>query len=302
MKIEKEIIAVGEILFDCYPNYKVLGGAPFNFIYHIWRLSGKGKLISRIGDDELGNEILDRLNSENFNTDFIQIDKYRKTGRVYIKLNNEKVPEFIIEDNAAYDFISLIKKAKEYITNEAGLIYFGSLAQRNKVSRNTIRKLFNNNSKYFFDINLRQNFYTKKILSNSLLNSDIVKVNEDELKIINNLLLKTDYDLIKISQQLIKEFNIEMLCVTLGEEGAVLITKQKINKHKHVVRNIKDTVGAGDAYSAVLCIGYLLQWDLNKINTIASEFAADICTINGAIPKDKTFYNKYIEVINNEQN
>lgn len=300
MKFEKDIISIGEILFDCYPDYKVLGGAPFNFIYHVWRLTGKGKFISKVGDDELGNEIMEYLNSENFDTGFILKDEKYKTGKVQVKLNKNKIPEYIIEENAAYDFIELSADSKKYAQNEAGLIYYGTLAQRNKITRNTVKKLFSYHAKYFYDVNLRQNFYSEKIIETSLKKADIVKLNEEELKIINSLLIQSGYDLIETSQTVLKEFEIELLCVTLGEEGALLFKKGEINKYKHSVENIVDTVGAGDAYSAILCLGYLLGWGLNKINTLASEFAAEICKIKGAIPEDKNFYQKYLEIIENE--
>ena len=300
MIIEKDIISIGEILFDCYPEYKVLGGAPFNFIYHIWQLSGKGKFVSRLGEDDLGREILERLEKENFDTSFIQKDKNHKTGVVQVKLDENKIPEYIIEENAAYDFIEYKNKLENHAKSEAGLIYFGTLAQRNNISRETIQKISGGGSKVFYDINLRQNFYTNEILETSLKNSDVVKLNEDELKVVNNLLIEGDYDFVQTSQEVIKNFGIDLLCVTLGEEGAVLFKKGEINKHRHAVENIVDTVGAGDAYSAVLCLGYLLNWNLNKINNLASEFAAEICTIKGAIPGNKNFYNKYLEILKNE--
>lgn len=300
MIIEKDIISIGEILFDCYPDYKVLGGAPFNFLYHVWRLSGKGKFVSRIGEDDLGEEILNRLEKENFDTLFIQKDKLHKTGVVQVKLDENKIPEYIIEENVAYDFIEYKNDLGNYIKNETGLIYFGTLAQRNDVSRETIQKTSGGGSKVFYDINLRQRFYSKEIIEESLKNSDVVKLNEDELKVVNELLIEADYDFVQTSQNVIKKFGIDLLCVTLGDEGAALFKKDEINKHKHAVENIVDTVGAGDAYSAVLCLGYLLNWDLNKINNLASEFAAEICTTKGAIPGDKKFYNKYLEILKNE--
>lgn len=300
MKIEKDILSVGEILYDCYPEYKVLGGAPFNFIYHIWQLTGKGKFVSRIGEDDLGEKIQNRLSGESFDTAFIQKDKKHSTGKVQIKLNEKKVPEFIIEENAAYDFIEYEKVLGNYLQNETGLIYFGTLAQRNEVSRNTIQKIAGSGTKSFYDINLRQNFYSKGIIEKSLELADVVKLNEDELNVVNDLLLKEEFDLVKTSQNIIRIFGIDLLCITLGEEGAVLIKDGKINKYKHSAESIVDTVGAGDAYSAVLCIGYLMDWELKKINKLASEFAAEICTIKGAIPENKEFYKKYLEIIENE--
>lgn len=299
MNRNKEIFSVGEILYDCYPEYRLLGGAPFNFIYHIMRLTGKGKFISRVGNDEAGLEALDFLSLSGFDTSLIQIDGKHNTGKVKVELGENKIPQFIIEKNAAYDYIETNHEDIESVKQNASMIYFGTLAQRSERSRNSIQKFIGLNLPLFYDINLRQNFYTKDILEYSLKKSTVAKLNEDELKIVNDLFFQAAYDISEISKMVMTAFKIELLCVTLGEDGAVLFSDNNKSIYKHKAEKIIDTVGAGDAYAAVLCLGYLMNWELSRINSLASKFASEICGIEGAVPHNKNFYNKYTEIIEN---
>ena len=298
MNMNENIVSIGEILFDVYPAYKKLGGAPFNFIHHIWKLTGNGKFISRIGNDSNGKEILSFLTAINFDASYIQTDDEHPTGTVNVKLRDDKTPDFIINKNTAYDFIEKNKSTDELI-NSANIFYFGTLAQRNEKTRETIQSYFERETKYFCDINIRQDFYSAELIKSCLKNSNVVKINSDELNIINYLLLNDNYDLDKSSEKLMREYNIDLLCVTMGEDGSLLLNQNERSKYCVKANSIVDTVGAGDAYAAVLCIGYLRNWSLEDINKIASEFAADICGIEGAVPKNDNFYDKYRNAINN---
>lgn len=297
--MEKKVTAIGEILFDIYPGYKKLGGAPFNFLYHVWKLNGQGNFVSRIGNDDEGKEILDILKQKNFDTTFIQLDTEHKTGAVYVELDDNKVPDFKIVENRAYDFIESTGTLEELVEEKTGLLYIGTLAQRNDVSRNTIQNLLTNNVKCFYDINIRQNFYSTEILEKSLSASNVVKLNRDELKLINDLLIKSDFDTVQSAQKIRDKFNLDILCVTLGGEGAYLFSADSRSQYSAKVDDIVDTVGAGDAYAAMLCTGYLKGFNLDRINKLASEFAAEICRIEGAIPGDDNFYTNFREKIEN---
>lgn len=297
--MNKQVTAVGEILFDVYPGYKKLGGAPFNFIYHVSKLTGHGNFVSRIGDDEQGKEILKIINERGFDAAYIQIDSEHKTGTVQVKLDEKKVPDFKIIENRAYDYIELNDKIEKLVSENTDLLYFGTLAQRNKTSRNTIRNLIKKAVKRFCDINIRQNFYSPEILSNSLVNSEVVKLNEDELKLVNDLLMQEPFDLKKTAGKVVSKFNLDILCVTLGGDGAYLFSHEDQSHHSVKVDNIVDTVGAGDAYAAMLCIGYLGNFTLEKTNKLATEFAAEMCKIKGAVPENDNFYNNFREKINN---
>lgn len=294
-----KITAIGEILFDVYPTQKKLGGAPFNFFYHVWKLTNDGKFISRIGNDNEGKEIIEFLEKQQFDTNYIQIDDSVNTGSVNVNLDDKKVPTFDIIENRAYDFIEQRPELDDLI-EKSDLVYFGTLAQRNETSRNTINMLTQKAKKVFCDINIRQNFYTKEIIHKSLDASSAVKLNADELALINDLLIGNDYELKKTAYEIIDKYNLDLLCVTLGSDGSYLFKGNKESYHKTEVNNIVDTVGAGDAYAAIMSLGYLMNWEIEKTNKLASEFAAEICTIKGAVPTEDNIYNNFIEKIKNE--
>ncbi len=294
----KNITSFGEILFDVYPDKKTLGGAPFNFIYHIIKLTGQGNFISRVGDDEPGRKILGGLTSAGISTAFIQNDQTHPTGAANANLDENKIPHWIIEENRAYDFIEATSSINDLIKNKTDCLYFGTLAQRNVISKETLRSLFGKKIKYFCDLNLRQNFYNEDVLISSLENADALKLNDDELKILNNLLLKKSENEVDLIKRLSGNFNIELVCLTKGEDGAAIYKNGETNCCKVNVKNVVDTVGAGDAYASILSIGYLQGWDIGKINKLASEFAAEIIKVDGALPKDDNVYKSFKEKIN----
>lgn len=289
----KKITSIGEILFDVYPEGKKLGGAPFNFIYHIIKLTGKSNFVSRVGNDLDGNEILEILKNKNVSTEFIQIDQKHRTGIAKTTLNEKKIPTFIIEKDRAYDFIELTDSLEKLISEHTDCLYFGTLAQRNKQSRETIRHLSEKDVKCICDLNIRQDFYSPEIIETSLKAANVLKLNEDELELVNKLVLKTEYDSSKTARKLLEIFNIELLCVTKGSSGAVLYSGNKENFYKINNNKVVDTVGAGDAYASLLCIGYLKNWNIEKCNKLASEFANEIVKVEGALPDDDKVYDSF---------
>ncbi len=294
-----KIAAFGEILFDIYANSKSLGGAPLNFIYHINKLTGSGTIISRVGKDQLGKEATNFLISKGLLTKAIQLDNEHKTGAANITLDEKGVPTFIIEQNRAYDFININEDEAVEILKDIDCLYFGTLAQRNDVSRNSLRLLFNKPIKYFCDINIRQKFYTKEILEDCLSAADIVKLNLDELKLMDELFMGGEFDVHNGSKKLMEKFNIEMLAVTKGTEGSSLFRGDETDSNKPEQGSVVDTVGAGDAFASILCLGYLNNWELKKINKLANEFAGKICMIEGALPKDDKIYIRFRQELQN---
>jgi fructokinase len=292
-----KIVAFGEILFDIYADSRNLGGAPLNFIYHINKLTGSGKIISRVGEDELGKEATNFLISKGLLTNAIQLDNEHRTGAANITLDEKGVPNFIIEQNRAYDFININESAAAEILKDIDCLYFGTLAQRNDVSRNSLHSLFNKPIKYFCDVNLRQKYYTKEILSDCLKEANVLKLNLDELKIMSELFINEQFEINATSKKLMSIFNIEMLAVTKGTNGSSLFKGEEVNEHKPQTSKVVDTVGAGDAFASILCLGYLNNWELQKINKLANEFASQICLINGALPKDDSVYDRFKEEI-----
>ena len=286
----EKITAVGEILYDVYPETKNLGGAPLNFLYHVHRLTGKGNIVSRVGNDILGNKALDFIKSSGISADYIQIDHPHPTGVTTVLLDENKVPSFRIDEDRAYDFIESNSEINHLVNEETDCLYFGSLAQRKEISRNTIQSLLGKRIKYFCDLNIRQNFYTEDIIRKSLAASDILKINIDELKLINQLILKKEFSITTIASDLMKEYNIELLAVTKGEDGSTLFYKNDISDYKTSLSQVVDTLGAGDAFAAMLCLGYLKGWELHKTNKLANEFANEICKIKGALPDTDDVY------------
>jgi len=294
----EKITAIGEILFDIYPETKNLGGAPLNFLYHVYKLTGKGNIISRVGNDVLGKRAIEFLKSSGISTDYVQIDHLHPTGVANVKLSKNKVPTFRIDEKRAYDFIESTNKVNQIINKSTDCLYFGSLAQRSKVTKNTIQSIFGKKIKYFCDLNIRQKFYSKETIGKSLANTDALKINLDELKLINKLLLEERFSLEKTANKILEKFDIELLAVTKGDEGTVMFSPNEVDEYKNTPSEIVDTLGAGDAFSAVFCIGYMRKWEISKTNKLANEFAAEICKISGALPKRDDLYLKFKEKMN----
>ena len=297
----KKITAIGEILFDVYPNKKILGGAPMNFLYHIFKLIGQGNIVSRVGRDVLGKKIRSFLFNNNIPTKFIQKDQLHPTGIATVKFDNINQPLFIIDTDRAYDYIELTPELERIVKEETECFYFGTLAQRNEVSRKTIQSLFNKGAKYFYDLNIRENFFNKEVIEQSLKAADVMKANLDELRLLNGLFLTEKFEMNKASEEIIKKFNIGIAAVTLGSEGSVLFKDGEHDYYKPEPVETVDSVGAGDAFASILCIGYLEKWSLKKINRLANNFASEICKIKGALPENDVIYDLIKEKIKNDE-
>lgn len=294
-----KVTAIGEILFDVYPTAKALGGAPINFLFHIFKLTGKGIIVSRVGRDELGEKVRRFLISNGIPINFIQEDPKHPTGITKVVLDEQKIPTFNIEVDRAYDFIENSSELQALVDNKTECLYFGSLAQRSDVSRSTIQSLFGKNIKYFCDLNIRQNFYSEDIIVRSIKSADVLKVNIDELELLNNLLVGNKFDMMQTSIELMNKFNIDLMAITQGAAGSSLIWNNKADHYKLEAKEVVDTVGAGDAFASILCIGYLYKWELSLINKTANEFAGEICKIKGALPENNNIYLLFRKIIEN---
>lgn len=292
------VTSVGEILFDIYPSHKKLGGAPLNFIYHIRKITGSGNIISRVGKDALGTKAISEIKKQEIPTAYIQIDDMRPTGVANIEINEDKEPDFSIDTERAFDFIESNDETEELINYETDVLYFGTLSQRNHKSRETIQSFFNRGGKYFCDVNLRQNFYNEEIIRRSIETADIVKVNYNELRIIHDILLDGDYNTERTAFELMEQFEVSLFAVTRGKNGATLFENNKRIDFTPEQSEIVDTTGAGDAFSSVLCIGFMQGWELPQINKNANEFALEICKVEGAQPKSDRIYEELIMLTN----
>ena len=292
--MKPSITSIGEILYDIYPDQKRLGGAPFNFIYHIWKILDKANFISSIGDDENGKEMLNYLNSIGFDTRYLIIDKQYPTGSVHVKIDENKIPQYKITYNCSFDHLVLNSNVENVIDNETDILSFGTFTMREEISRNTLLSLFKKpGKKYFSDLNLRHNLYSKDLVENILHTCNVIKINQEELEKMRSLFSISADDVV---DQLMNNFNLELVAITLGENGAKLYNKNRYSYYKPAEENIIDTLGAGDAFSAILCLGYMYNIDLDELNKHANDFALKICQVNGALPKEDLIYLPYKKI------
>jgi len=293
--MKHRILCLGEILFDVYPEYKRLGGAPFNFAYHLHRFGQHVAFVSRIGEDEYGQDLVSHLKKRTFPCQYLQTDAQHPTGTVTVSLDEKGKPEYNITEQVAYDFPQVEEPIRQFVSQGVVLIYFGTLAQRHSVSRTGIQQILGivpEKAMLFYDINLRQSFYTADILYQSLMKSDVVKLNEEEFVTVSQLFGFSEQKEEAV-QQLRQNFSVRTLCITRGAEGSSLVLDDKKfhweNPGESSLKVI-DTVGAGDAFAATLAYGILEKWPGESIIQKASQFAAAICTIPGAIPDEPDFY------------
>lgn len=284
------IIGLGEILWDILPTGKHLGGAPANFAYISKQLGNNGIVLSRIGNDEFGREILDELESKKIPTDFIQIDEENPTGIVNVQLEKGQ-PSYEIVENAAWDFLEFSEKWHE-IVEKTDAVCFGSLAQRGEVSRKTIRNFVEKTKGLrIFDVNMRQNYFSKEIMRESFHLANIVKLNHEELPLISKVFEIEGANLIDTAEKLLFEFDLKVICVTRGGNGSFLVTNDVISEHKGLKVEIADTIGAGDSFTAGMTHGILHGWTLEKINDFANRVGAFVASNTGAMPDFSSFEN-----------
>ncbi len=296
------ILVIGEILFDVFEKEKRLGGAPFNFAYHLKNLGFPVRCISRIGNDALGKTISKILKKHHFDINDIQIDGRHDTGTVDVQLSPSGNPTFHINTDVAYDYIRYLPQKHSSLVDKADVIYFGTLAQRTRQGFENIQKIMGNRRPEtisFYDINLRRNCYSDKVILSSLERADILKLNTQELDECKKIFqFSKDND--AFIHFLMDRYTLKMVAVTGGDKGSALFTKDgcfhsKISR----VASIIDTVGAGDAYSAMMVIGLIKAWEPDRLLSMASMFASRICEIRGAVPESREFYEPTIEMIEN---
>ena len=286
--MKKIIVGIGEILWDMLPSGKQLGGAPMNFAYWINRLGGEAFMVSAVGNDALGEEILSRLSKLGLEEGFVQKNADYPTGTVDVKIDDKGKPDYIIHENVAWDFIEWNDEIAE-LAKKTNAVCFGSLSQRAEVSRGTILKFLNNvdeNCIKIFDINLRQNFYNKKIIENSLAYATILKLNDEELPVVGNMFGFAGSDK-KMIQKLINEFDLELVALTRGNNGSMLVSQNEISEQDGIHVEVVDTVGAGDCFSAAVIMGILNGKKIDEICLQANELAAKVCTQKGGTGEEQ---------------
>jgi fructokinase len=278
-----KIVGLGEILWDLLPDGKRLGGAPTNFAYVANALGNDGIILSRVGDDEPGREILEELRAKNLSTEHIQIDANRQTGAVSVSFKDGQ-PNYKIHEKSAWDYMELSDDWRE-IALDADAICFGSLAQRTRASRHTIREVVNLTKRLrIFDVNLRQHFFTSNIVRKSLYVANVVKLNQEELRVVAEMFGIKKLNPVKAAKDLISIFGLKLVCITRGADGSLLIRKNEFSEHAGLKIEVADTVGAGDAFTAALAHGLLRGWSLDKINEFTNRVGAFVASQTGAMP------------------
>jgi fructokinase len=296
------ILVIGEILFDVFPNYRRIGGAPFNFAYHLKNFGFDIRFISKIGMDDAGKEILHKLELARFNLDDIQIDEDHPTGSVNVRLDKSGAPQFDIIADVAYDYIDFIPEYHSTLIDAARMVYFGSLIQRSETGYGNLQTFITRKSPEalnFYDINLRPGCYNNAIVEKSLFKTDILKLNSDELEIVKQMLsLKISRDV--LVYHLMERHSISTVSLTKGEAGSELFTNQGCFSSKPAEAiTVVDSVGAGDAFAAMLVAGLLKKWRPAEILERASLFASRICEIKGAIPDTAYVYEPFKTLFEN---
>lgn len=280
------VVGIGELLWDMLPEGKQLGGAPANFAYHAQALGAKSYVISAVGNDESGNEILAELDLVGLSNEYIQIDKEHPTGTVDVTLDETGKPDYIIHEKVAWDNISFTKELNE-LASKANAVCYGTLAQRSQKSRATILNFIKATPPEcwrVFDINLRQTYFKPEIVKETLSLSNCLKLNDDELPEVAKMcsLTGTESDLLLT---LLNQFNLKVIALTKGEKGSLLFSGEKNTFLEAPQVNVIDTVGAGDAFTAALIVGLLKNVPLQTIHYNANRLAAYVCTQKGATPR-----------------
>lgn len=281
------VVGIGEALWDVLPEGKKLGGAPANFAYHVSQFGLQSRVVSAIGDDKLGNEILDNFKNKGLHA-VIEKVAY-PTGTVQVQLDNEGVPCYDIKENVAWDNIPFTDKLKQLAQHTCAVCY-GSLAQRNVVSRETINAFLDampdGKGLYkVFDINLRQGFYTKEILCSSMRRCNILKINDEELVTVSRMFGYSGIDLQDKCWILIAKYKLEMLILTCGVNGSYVFTPGNVSFVETPKVQVADTVGAGDSFTAAFISVILKGKPVTEAHQLAVNVSAYICTQNGAMPE-----------------
>ena len=281
----KKVAGIGELLWDILPHGKQMGGAPCNFAFHAMQAGFEAHVVSVVGEDQDGREILEVMNQLGLGQSYVQTKAEYPTGTVTVELAGEGIPEYIIHEDVAWDHISWNGEL-DALAGEVDAVCFGSLAQRTRVSRDTIRLFLETTRQEclrVYDINLRQSFYNRETLLQSLKLANVLKLNEDELPVLAGFLgLEGSKE--EILKRLLKDFQLSLIAFTMGSQGSWLMTPDDTSRCEVPKVEIADTVGAGDSFTAALLAGILNELPLNSIHKTATEVAAFVCSQHGATP------------------
>ncbi len=280
----KNIICFGEVLFDVFPTHKKIGGAPLNVALRLASLGINAQIISRVGNDEIGRELLAFIKKNGVDTDTIQIDENLSTGQVIVQLNEKGSASYTINYPVAWDKIICVPE-DEIMVKKADALVFGSLVCRDSVSQNSLLEIINYAKYAVFDVNLRAPFYTKEILINLMMQSDFIKFNDDELYEVSAFLNSPYHSLEQNILFIAEKTNTKHICVTKGSHGAVLYYNEKMYYNSGYKIDVVDTVGSGDSFLAGLLSKLLYEENPQEAINFACALGAIVAKNEGANPK-----------------
>lgn len=284
--MEKLIIGLGEALWDMLPEGKKLGGAPANFAYHAGQFGLNTVAVSALGEDKLAEETIEALEQNGLH--YVMPRVPYATGTVQVTLTGDGIPTYEIKENVAWDNIPFTPEVEQLARN-ARAVCFGSLAQRNVVSRKTIQQFLDATPEdclKICDINLRQQFYSKEVLEESFRRCDILKINDEELVVVSRMFGYQDLDDAKVCEQMVKDYGLQLLVLTCGTNGSHVFSADGEHSFQPTPKvEVADTVGAGDSFTGSFCAAVLNGKPISEAHRIAVEVSAYVCTQNGAMPK-----------------
>lgn len=281
------VVGLGEILWDCFPDFRRPGGAPANVAFHASQLGARGVVCSRVGKDALGQELLEHLRQHDLSTQYVAVDPVHETSRATIRFDDRQQHTFTIHENCAWDFLAIDGDA-EGLMREASAICFGTLAQRSETARATIYhylRIAPPDCLRVFDVNLRAPFYDLASIERSLRIANVLKLNDDEVNELARMFDLTVGEPVAFAAAMRDRFDLELVAITRGGKGCVLECAQETIEEPGTPVEVVDTVGAGDAFSAALIVGLIGRRPLAVIAREANHLAAQVASHPGATPR-----------------
>ena len=278
------IVGLGEALWDCLPEGRKIGGAPANFAYHASQFGYEAHAVSAVGNDALGDETIEALKANGLKLCMPRVDF--PTGQVLVSLDEDGVASYDIKEGSAWDNIPFTPEM-EQLAGRCSAVCFGSLAQRNEVSRNAIYRFLNATPKgcmRIFDINLRQKFYSKEVIQESLRQCNVMKINDEELVIIGRMFGYPGLDIENKCWLILGKYNLDMLVLTCGVNGSYVFSKGAMSFLETPKVEVADTVGAGDSFTGAFVASILSGKTIPEAHRIGVNVSAYVCTQNGAMP------------------
>lgn len=280
------VAGIGELLWDVFPHRMKLGGAPANFAWHCSQLGATSYPISRVGADALGFRMCRELDLRNVNTYYIDQDPSLPTGQAKVTIDSNGKPSYDIVKDVAWDNLTLTKSLKT-LAARLDAACFGTLCQRSAASRRTIREILELmpvGSLKILDVNLRQAYHDRELLESSLQIANALKLSDEELPTLASY-FELEGSVVEQLEQLRSRFDLRLLVYTRGADGSILLDESECDEHAGLPSDAFDSVGAGDSFTAAICMGALHQWPLHRINEFANKVASFVCTQPGATPE-----------------